>query len=245
MAGPLAAAGIVFALPIEAGRFADRAGDTRRIEAADFVLHEGIVAERRVAWVVAGTGVDRAARACRLLIDGHRPRIVISAGFAGALVEDVDRGSVVAPRRAVRSGHEPLDLARSESGAARRPLTIVTVDQVVCAPLDKARLARDAAADLVDLETWAVAREARAAGLPCQCLRVVSDAAGDELPAEIVRLTAAPSPWRRLGTALGTIGRRPSAAVDLWQLWERGVLDSRTLADALEREVSLLPATPR
>jgi hypothetical protein len=31
------------------------------------------------------------------------------------------------------------------------------------------------------------------------------------------------------------IGRRPRAALDLWQLWERAVVDGRTLAAAVCR----------
>lgn len=243
---PRVAAGIVFALPVEAGRFADRVEEPRRIEATGVVLHAGLIAGRTVAWVVGGTGVARAGRACRLLIDGHRPGVVIAAGFAGGLAQDLERGTAVSPRRVARPGHETIDLAAAQGIVTPRPLTLVTVERVVCAVKEKERLRNDSAADLVDLETWAVAEQARGSGIPCLCMRVISDAASDELPAEVARLTEATSPWRRLGTALRTLGSRPAAALDLWQLWERAVLDSRTLADALEREVSRLgrPSTP-
>ena len=52
--------GIVFALPVEAGRFADRVTDTRRIEASGLAVHVGRVDGRVVAWVVGGVGVERA-----------------------------------------------------------------------------------------------------------------------------------------------------------------------------------------
>jgi adenosylhomocysteine nucleosidase len=237
-------AGIVFALPVEAGRFADRVQEVRRIEAAGLLLHQGLLQDRVVAWVVGGVGVERAARACRLLIDGHKPRVVISSGFAGALGADIERGRVVAPQRAARPGAQSIDLAVSEALAAGRQLTIATVDRVVSTVAEKQRLAAETAADLVDMETWAVAREALAAGVPCRCLRVVSDAATDTLPPEIAKLTEATSPWRRLGAALRTVGSRPAAAADLWRLYERAVVDSRTLADALEREITGLRLPP-
>lgn len=240
---PKTSAGIVFAMPIEAGRFADRVQDVRRVESAGLWFSEGLVHGRPIAWVVSGAGLDRATRACQLLIAGHRPRLVIAAGFAGGLTADVVRGSLVRPTRAERAGRQPIDLAHGDSPSPARPLGIVTVDEVVCSAAAKSTLARDAAADLVDMETWGVAAEAQAAGLPCECLRVVSDACGEELPPEISDLTAARSPWRRLGAALRTVGRRPSAAIDLWQLWERAVIDSRTLADALERRIAELPLT--
>jgi len=237
-------AGIVFALPIEAGRFADRVTDVRRIEAAGLALCQGLLHDRVVAWVVGGVGSERAARACRLLLDGHRPRLVISAGFAGALAADIERGTLVAPHTAVRAGHEAIQLAPLDSAAAGRRLTIITVDHVASTVGEKQQLAADTGADVVDMETWTVAQAALDAGVPCRCLRVVSDAAADALPPEITRLTEAASPWRRLGAALRTVGSRPAAAADLWKLYERAVVDSRALADALEREVTSLRLPP-
>lgn len=240
--GPRTDVGIVFALPIEAGRFADRVRTAGSFETGGLTIHEGSIAGRSIAWVIAGAGVERATMATRRLVAGHRSRIVIAAGFAGGLAPEVARGAVVSPRRAVRPGAEPLDLVVVVAEAERSATTIVSVDRVVCSVDEKRRLARDAAAEVVDLETWGIAREALASGLPCGCLKVVSDAARDELPAEVARLTEAPSPWRQVGAALRTIGRRPTAAADLWKLWERAVIDSRSLADALERAISALPA---
>jgi len=240
---PRSDAGIVFALPIEAGRFADRAREARVFETDGLRLHEATVAGRSVAWVVAGPGVERASRAASLLIAGHRPRFVISAGFAGGLTPGIARGAVVTPRRAVRTGAEALELAACVAAAEGEGTTIVTVDGVVRSADEKRRLADASGADVVDLETWGIAREAAAAGLACGCVKVVSDAALDELPAEVVRLAEATSRWRQAGAALRSIGRRPAVAADLWKLWERAVIDSRSLADSLERTIATLPAS--
>lgn len=236
--------GIAFALAIEAGRFADRVEGVTTFEAAGVVVHQGLVAGRRIAWVATGAGIDHAARACRLLIEGHRPRIVFAAGFAGGLSPALPRGVVVRPRRVVRPGTGSIDLAADPRDAEARPLTIATVDRVVCTPADKQRLALETSADAVDLETWGVAAAARAAGVECRCLKVISDSAADPLPPEVAALTGAASPWRRLGIALRTVGRRPAAAADLWRLWERAVLDSRLLADDLVAAITVLPARP-
>jgi hypothetical protein len=74
---------------------------------------------------------------------------------------------------------------------------------------------------------------AREAEIPCASVRVVSDTADQELPAEVAALAAPQSAARRLGRALGAIGRRPRAAFDLWRVWEHAVVDGRTLATAL------------
>jgi len=42
---------------------------------------------------------------------------------------------------------------------------------------------------------------------------------------------------------VGAVGRRPAAAVDLWRLWERSVVDSRTLADAVADAIRVWPGS--
>ncbi len=77
--------GIVFAVPIEADAFERLSTDRVEIQAGTGRFHEGNVAGRRVAWCVAGIGAAAAAAATRLLVEGHRPRLLITAGFAGGL----------------------------------------------------------------------------------------------------------------------------------------------------------------
>jgi adenosylhomocysteine nucleosidase len=233
------AAGIVFAVPIEADAFARTATDVLEMEAAGLTFHEGKVGGARVAWCVAGVGREAARRAARLVIDGHRPRLLVSAGFAGGLDPALARGSVVeaAVVRGESETGERLRLAVAGQGNG----TIVTVDRIVRTPTDKAALAAATGAALVDMETLAVAETARAAGLPCRVVRVISDAAGDELPADVTRLIAPQSGFRRAGAVIGMLGRRPGAALDLWQLWERAVVDGRLLAEALGQLCRSLP----
>jgi adenosylhomocysteine nucleosidase len=235
---PACEAAILFAVPIEAQAFERCGSERREVLAAGLTFHEATVAGRRVAWCVGGVGRERAARAARLLIDGHRPRLLVTAGFAGGLDPALARGAVIEPT-AVRGeppGSESLALAARGPGP-----TLVTVDRIVHTPADKAALAVATGAGLVDMESLTVATVAREAGLPCRAIRVISDAAGDELPADVTRLVAPQSPFRRAGSLLGMLGRRPKAALDVWQLWERAVVDGRTLAKALEDLVASLP----
>ena len=233
MTSPHCAAGIVFAVPIEADAFARAATDVMETEAAGLTFHEGTVGGVRVAWCVAGVGREAARRAARLMIDGHRPRLLVSAGFAGGLDPALARGKVVEPA-CVRGESETstmLPLAAAGQGGG----TLVTVNRIVRTPADKAALAAATGAAIVDMETLTVAEVAAEAGLSCRSIRVISDAAGDELPPDVTRLVAPQSAVRRAGSLIGMIGRRPRAALDLWQLWERAVVDGRTLAAALGR----------
>lgn len=220
---------IVFAVPLEADAFERLAVGRVETRAGPLLVHEGTVAGVRVVWCVAGAGTAAAARAARLLIDGHRPRLLVSAGFAGGLDPALERGSVVRPARAVAVDSEPIDLAHAspEDGA------IVTVDRVATVAGEKRRIAESSGARLVDMETYAVAAAARAASLRCAAVRVISDAAEDDLPREVDALVRPQSEWRRMGAAVGAVIRRPRAAVDLWRLYERAVADGRALAAAV------------
>jgi adenosylhomocysteine nucleosidase len=231
-------------MPVEADAFAAIVGATVEYTAAGLTFHEGVVVGRRVAWCVAGAGGEAARRGTRLLIDGHQPRVIVSAGFAGGLDPALARGAIAYPVRAVpRDGGPPMLFTETGQGGSAAPgssacpgdLTIVSVDQVVTTAAAKRELAAASGASLVDMETYAVATVARAAGLACISIRVVSDDASQDLPKEIGALVQPQSGMRRLGAALGAIGRRPRAALDMWQLWEHAVVDGRTLAGAIER----------
>lgn len=247
-------AGIVFAMPVEADAFAALATETMDFTASGLTFCEGVVAGRRVAWCVGGAGGEAAGRATRLLIDGHRPRLIVSPGFAGGLDPTLPRGTIVSPHRAVtRAGGPPIDLAAAgqgttppaaPGGTSRDDLLIVSVDTVVTTAAAKRDLAAATGAHLVDMETYAVATAARAAGLRCASIRIVSDDASQDLPREVAALVQPQSGMRRLGAALAGIGRRPRAALDMWQLWERAVVDGRTLAHAIRSTIEGFSDSP-
>lgn len=231
--------GIVFAVAIEADAFERLAGDRLETRASGLVLHEGTVAGVRVAWCIGGVGTAAASRAARMLVAGHRPALLVSAGFAGGLDPALVRGAVVRPAVAIADGDPrriPLARTAADGPGADGGTTIVTVAGIVATPDAKRALAARSGAQVVDMETHAVAEVAAAAALPCAAVRVISDAAHEALPREVADLARPQSALRRFGAALGAVGRRPRAALDLWQLYEHAVIDARTLAAAL-REV--------
>jgi len=241
---PHAAAGILFAMPVEADAFERMASDRVELLAGGLVFHEGRIAGRSVAWCTGGVGSVAAARAARLLLDGHRPRVLVSAGFAGGLAASLVRGAVVRPVSVASDDDRPvIPLANGDAvpvGAAGG-LRLVTACRVLRTPAEKRALHESSGADLVDMETHAIASVAATAGVPCTAIRVISDDAHHELPREVAALAEPQSAMRRLGTALGAIGRRPRAALDLWRLYEHAVIDGRTLAAALAAFCESLP----
>src|SRR3954465_7888039 len=87
--------GVVAALSIEVAPLLARMERVRKYAGPRFSVVEGECAGKLVAVVLTGTGRARAQRGAEVLLDGHRPRWIISAGFGGALDPTLRRNEVV------------------------------------------------------------------------------------------------------------------------------------------------------
>lgn len=168
---------------------------------------EGAGVEARV--YQSGPGPERAASAARAAIEGGASALV-SWGLAGGLEPELAPGAVVVPKRVVTG--EGVSLAtdavwRAALAAALEPDfavhdgALLSIDHVLTTPREKARAALETGTVAVDLESAAIAAEARAAGLPFAAIRVVTDGVADALPARIDTWVAA-SGSQRIGPVM-------------------------------------------
>lgn len=243
--------GIVYALAVELGEFEDRLTDVVKYKGDGFLIRLGMYQGLRIALVEAGTGQTKAAKATAALITGHHPNWVISAGFAGGLTDELKkRHFLMADEIANEQGDKlGIDFRMSPEVLAANPHVhvgrLVTVDKIVRTTAEKRALAEQHAAAAVDMETYAVADVCRYQRVRCMSVRIISDAVGDELPAEVERLLAKESTASRLGVAVGAIMRRPGTVKDLWQLKEDAIVSSTRLATFLEGVVVQLCPPPQ
>lgn len=120
-----------------------------------------------------GPGFALAREAARQAIAKASPDRVWSVGLCGGLDARLRPGDMV-------TGEKVIDASTGESFEALAleelpGATVVSQDRVACDAAEKAALA--AQGDVVDMESAAVAREAKAHGIPFQCIKVVSDTA--------------------------------------------------------------------
>ncbi len=244
--------GIVAALPIEIGAFRDRLKNIRTfedVEGRKATVIQGDLDRHRVALIVGGVGVDLARAATSRLMAGHRPRWILSAGFGGALDPDLARGDVIVVREVI-DGDSPDALRLNidfggleEAGVApgRRLLagSLVTVASIVRTADDKARLRQATRADVVDMETFAIASLCAERAQRFLGVRAISDNAIEELPPEVLTILG-PTGGFRLGATLGSLWKRPSSVKDLWRLYEHATITAERLADVLTQLVPLL-----
>ena len=92
---------VVAAMSVEVGYLIDRLTRVRKYAGPGHTVVEGEHDGKVVAVLVGGPGRAAAARSAALLVGGHRPRWVVSAGFAGALDPALKRNDVVMPREIV------------------------------------------------------------------------------------------------------------------------------------------------
>ena len=240
--------GVIFALPIEAGGFEDRIDGMLDIGGTPCRMKFGGLKGRHVVIAISGPGRDAAATATDVLIAGHRPRLVISAGFAGGLDDSLTQGDLFLPNELIdtRQASLPVEdrsnLLQIDSGTKIKRGTLLTADRIIGTAKEKRHLGAKYSAQAVEMETLAVATVCRRNETPFLPVRIISDAVDDELPPDLDHLIQQDSAMGRLGAAAGAIFRRPASLKEMWQLKERAIVHSDKLAAYLERLiVTLVP----
>jgi adenosylhomocysteine nucleosidase len=235
--------GIVAALPIEVGDLIDGLKKVRKYKSVTVPVIEGEHDGKIVAVAVSGPGRPAARRAAELLLTGHHPRWVISAGFAAALNPAFARNDLVLSHEVIDrdGGHfsidQPPELTRS---IGHRHARLLTVSEVVASAEAKAELRREYEADLVDMETSAVAAICRERLVRFLSIRVISDDARAELPREVATLLPHTGVYQ-VGAALRALWRRPSSLTDFWRLYEHAIEAADRLAKCLRHGLDDLP----
>ncbi len=200
--------------------------------------------------VESGVGAEAAVRATEALIEGHEPRWIISAGFAGGLHEHLAQGDILLADEIVNTLGRQLAIdfqLDREAIAAQRHLHVgrlLTMDRVIADAAEKESLGRAHGALAVDMESLAVADVCRRGKTRFLSVRIVSDAVGHTLPKDIDYLVKRKTTASRLGAAAGAIVRRPSSIKDMWQLKEDALLASDRLAKFLTGIIEQLPKSP-
>lgn len=248
--GPSAPAevGVVFALPQEMGCLEDRMAGLVRTRGNQLTVVRGELAGHAVVAVQSGTGRKAAAHATEALILGHRPAVVISAGFCGGLDAALQRNHILIANEVVTDGgSEPLAVSIAAEARKIDSLHVgrlLTVDRIIRTADEKAKLRQQFDALAVDMETAAVLTTCQQHGVPCLGVRVVSDTAQETLPPEVFQLVKQKTTAGRLGAAFGAVFRRPGSIKDLYRLKENALIAADTLAKFLEQVVVELCPPP-
>jgi adenosylhomocysteine nucleosidase len=129
-----------------------------------------------VVVVCGGIGAAASRRASEAVIAIFDPKIVCSAGFAGALDPKLRVGDLVRPSSVINAGDSSRAVIKGGEG-------VLVSFGSVASPSQKVKLRDSFGADAVDMEAAAVARSAEARHKQFTVVKAISDEMDFEFPA--------------------------------------------------------------
>jgi nucleoside phosphorylase len=208
---------ICFALKEEAAPF-------RKIAAGN-----AATAQADLSILLTGIGRQNAEKSLREFLATHSPKLVLSCGFAGGLNPDLKLGEVV-----FETSDETLCVKLLGAGA--KPLKIVCADRIATTVAAKKKLRDETGADAVEMESAAILAICRERGLPCATVRVISDAADEDLPLDFNALSK-PDKNLNFGKLFLAIAKSPGKIGALMELQKKTKLAAENLAQVLSKVI--------
>jgi nucleoside phosphorylase len=135
--------------------------------------------------VITGMGRKNAERAIKAALDEAVPEFVLTCGFAGGLDPALKRGSLLFSA----DEESPLSTALLALGVLRG--TFHCAGRVAVTVTEKRQLRETTRADAVEMESEIIRHICTERGVPSATLRVVSDAADEDLPVDFNSLMTA------------------------------------------------------
>jgi len=186
--------------------------------------------EKKGIWLVcSGMGGKQAAAATAWLIATHKPEVVMSVGFAGALAPGYRAGDVITPGTVI-------DGATGERFSASDDQGVLVSNTGILGEAGKRQLAAQFGAQAVDMEAAAVARVAQERSVVFCAVKAISDELDFAMPPMDRFVTEA----GKLNTLqfLSYVAVRPSSWPAVAQLGANSRKASSQLCRWLENQIS-------
>jgi adenosylhomocysteine nucleosidase len=207
-------------------------------------------------WLVqTGMGLEKARRSARQLLVQQSLDLVVSSGFACALVE-ADVGALLAGFEVVQRTGQRSEPTRSQPVAVpgnERNLALtfiqtlvpperigrfVSTDRVIDRAKEKRECARETEAIGLDMESAALAAEACRAQVPFVVIRSVSDLLDEDLPLDF-NLFLRPTGWLK---GIATVLMTPSSLLVLGRLRRQSLIAAQALTDFFRHYAAAMAA---
>jgi adenosylhomocysteine nucleosidase len=184
----------------------------------------------RIRILVTGMGKVNSSRAVLPILDGARPALVISCGFAGGLDPALESGAVIFRT----AGNMELEAALLGAGARRATFHCAerVLTTVLTTEREKRVMRQATGADAVEMESgviWSLCQERQ---IPCAIVRVILDTAREDLPLDFNVLLRADQSLD-MGKLLLALLKSPGRIGGLLRLQRRSADAARRLAQVL------------
>jgi adenosylhomocysteine nucleosidase len=199
--------------------FEEEAGAFRRIAAG----------KADVLVLITGVGQKNAEKAVRDCLKTFSPQWVLTSGFAGGLNPALATGDVIVST-------ENAALCEKLRAAGAKPSKIFCVSRIATTVTEKQELRRTTGADAVEMESESIHAVCRECGIPCVTVRVISDAADENLPLDFNQL-AKPDLSLDYGKLAWAVARSPGKISALLRLQKTCRFAARQLAETLAKVI--------
>jgi nucleoside phosphorylase len=172
---------VTFALPVESSEFVRRLQKKSNSEHTGIRRIRGKIDDRTVEVFHTGVGEKVCRQRVGKFLRDQQFEYLISAGFAGALNDDLQIGDLL-----LAENFSTVSLREKCSANSSLPVHVadlLTVPALIDSGEDRNKLAVTSGATAVDMETEFIARACAAQGVPLLSLRVISDTPRNLLPA--------------------------------------------------------------
>jgi len=166
---------VTFALPSESSDFLRLLQDSARTGADTCA---GRLHGQRISVLHTGVGEKTTRARLQTFLEQERPRVLISAGFAGALNNRWQIGDIL-----LAENYSDPKLLPATRALSCRPGRLVTAPGMIDSLSAREELAQASGADAVEMETEFIAAACAVAGIPMLSLRAISDTPATPFPA--------------------------------------------------------------
>ena len=183
-------------------------------------------ARREMERLITGIGRENAERTLHAALKSTPYQLVLSCGFAGGLNPYLTVGTVVF------STDEDAGLTPALLAAGACPVRFHSADRVATKVEEKQALWKATGADAVEMESQIIRAICRAHQIPSATIRVISDAAHEDLPLDFNLLMTAEQKLNYGKLALALLGS-PGKIPAILRLQRQTQLAARNLAAVL------------
>lgn len=172
---------VTFALLAESQEFLRSLGRKSRIDRNNIPIIRGKIDDRQIEILHTGVGEKVCWQRLEKFLSDQQFDCLISAGFAGALTDDLRVGDLI-----LAKNFSTVDLGERWSALSSLPIHIadmLTVPALIESGEERRKLALTSGAMAVDMETEFIARACATQGIPLLSIRVISDTPQERFPA--------------------------------------------------------------